>query len=282
MRKLKFLLFFSDMFKVNFILEAYTAENEEFLKTFVEQAEANQVAATASKSVVLAVDSQGNSSKPLDPMEREIQKVLDVLPHLESDFVRRLLPRYENTELAIAAVLEGNLPPDLDNTVEPLNETNQSSNAVETITNLMNQIDCGIDETTKITSKAAKMQPIRQRAEKQILNDKSHLKDLRARYQEYDYISDGDEYDDEYDDSYDAMTESETKSVARIMKMTGAINDIVDEIDDSDESDSNEQNGTQARDTSRDFCENPEAVRERWARNRQAKFGNRSQPKAPE
>lgn len=55
-----------------------------------------------------------NSFKPVDATEQEVRYVLDVLLH----FMRKILTRYENTELAIAVVLEGNLPPDLEKNAE--------------------------------------------------------------------------------------------------------------------------------------------------------------------
>lgn len=257
------------MFKVNFILEAYTGYSKEFPKTFVE-------ATPQSDAIFQFNENDGACALPIDPIQKEIQNVLDVLPHLESSFVRKLLTRYENTESAISAVLEGNLPPDLDTAVDiqlvEEIESKPSISTIQEVTNLMKQIDFNIDENTKVISKERRIQAIRPKLEKRILDDKSHIKDLQERYVEYGYVTD--DYDDEYDDSYDALTESETKSVTKNLRHSGALDSIMDDVDD-DESDSNDEEISSGRDTRNDFCENPEAVRERWAQHRQAKYGSK-------
>lgn len=244
---------------MKFLVEAYTAENPEFLKTLIQSTPTDGSVVTAA----------ANSSKPIDPIEKEVQNVLDVLPHLDASFVRKLLTRYENTELAIAAVLEGNLPPDLDDTkgVEsnPANE--------DDITKIVDHAPpYDADGTTRVITKSSKMQNIRPRAEKRILDDKRHVRELQSRYTEYGYVTD-DDYNDEYDDSYDALTESETKSVKKILRNTGALNNVMDDIDDDEDEDDNDESSGETRNTTKDFCENPEVIRERWARNRAAKFG---------
>lgn len=254
------------MFKVNFIVEAYTAQNVEFSKTIIDRSMPGEDGAAV-------ITATANSSKPIDLIEKEVQNVLDVLPHLDAMFVRKLLTRYENTELAIAAVLEGNLPPDLENNAEP-----EASPVVEDdITKMMDQVLLSdANATARVIIKNSRSQNIRPKAEKRILDDKRHVRELQNRYTEYGYVTD-DDYNDEYDDSYDALTESETKSVQKILRNTGALNNVMDEIDDSDdeEDDENDQPGDASngsRSTNKDFCENPEVIRERWARNRQAKF----------
>lgn len=250
------------MLKVNFIVDAYTADNTGFLKSTIEQP-------VPAASSVATTEAAANSSKPIDPIEKEAQKVLDVLPHLDALFVKKLLTRYENTELAIAAVLEGNLPPDLENNVEI-----EANPAVEVdITKLVEQVslyDAG--DATRVITKSSRTQNVRPRAEKRILDDKRHVRELQSRYTEYGYVTD-DDYNDEYDDSYDALAESEPKSVQKILRNTGALNNVMDEIDDDeDEESDNEQPTGETNNASKDFCENPEVIRERWARNRQAKF----------
>lgn len=259
------------MFKVNFIVEAYTAESPEFLQTMIEQS-------VPAESAMGTSVSAANSSKPLDPIEKEVQNVLDVLPHLDATFVRKLLTRYENTESAIAAVLEGNLPPDLENNTEdeaiPANPI-----AEEDLAQLVDRValyDAG--DATRVITKQSRTQNVRPRVEKRILDDKRHVRELQNRYTEYGYITD-DDYNDEYDDSYDALAESETKSVQKILRNTGALNNVMDNLDDSDDDEdtdaeegTNDQMSGAGRNSSKDFCENPELIRERWARNRQAKF----------
>ncbi|TDG38423.1 hypothetical protein AWZ03_015155 [Drosophila navojoa] len=76
-------------------------------------------------------DEANASNSPLEPLrvttpavaengairdlDLEASAVLDVLPDLGMGFIRRVLTRYENSEQAIAAILDENLPPDLTN-----------------------------------------------------------------------------------------------------------------------------------------------------------------------
>lgn len=219
--------------------------------------------------------SGSSNSKTNGQSEIAIQSVLDVLPHLTVEFVRKVLTRYDDSESAIAAVLEGNLPPDL----MDANANNEKivDKTIGKHTEVMQKLNSG-PEDREIVNIKLKTQVIRPKAEKRFLDDKSAIKDFHARNIEHGYVDD--DYDDEYDDSYDAVVETESK-VLSVLKKTGARDVLVDEIDDSEESDSNEEptNTYEQRDKTRDFCENPELARERWARNREAKYGNKRPPK---
>lgn len=271
--------------KVEFVVQGYTSG-----KTLVIKSEKNAVAADAGASsssgaaAGTSSASGSSSSKTVAPSEIAIQNVLDVLPHLEVPFVRKLLTRYDNTESAIAAVLEGNLPPDLDETIHLDSPTTEKKvgEPIEQVTEMMaNQKLDPIDR--EIVNIKIKSQIVRPKAEKRFLDDKSAIKEFHARNIEHGYVDMPDEYDDEYDDSYDAVVESESKA-RTVLKNTGAINELVDEVEDSEESESGDDNAApgEQRDKSRDFCENPEAVRERWARNREAKYGSKRPPSRPQ
>lgn len=253
---------------MDFIKQAYTAENENFR---IKNVGASSSGACSSGACSSGSNTAGECSMPLDPKEKEVQNILDVLPDLDVAFVRKLLTRYESTELAIAAVLEGNLPPDLDSTnnIEaPMNDKKPSVQ-IEKTTSAMDVLNLGAN--TQIASKHIKSQTIKSKAEKRFLNDKSSIKEFHMRNIEYGYV----DYDDDFDDSFD----EESKTATKILKNTGVINEMVDEIIESSEEDDEKTDPSQQRDNSRDFCENPEVIRERWARNREAKYGNKRPPK---
>lgn len=225
-----------------------------------------------------ASGSSSSNSKANGHSEIDIQSVLDVLPHLTVEFVRKLLTRYDDTESAIAAVLEGNLPPDLIETnANSIQESVNDVPAKQSAAEVMQQFNSG-PEDREIVDIKLKTQIVRPKAEKRFLDDKSAIKDFHARNIEHGYVED--DYDDEYDDSYDAVVETESKAMS-VLKKTGAIDVLVDEVDDSEESDEDEEttNTSGQRDKSRDFCENPELARERWARNREAKYGAKRPPR---
>lgn len=230
------------------------------------------------KDAETAAGSSSSNAKANGHSEIDIQSVLDVLPHLTVEFVRKLLTRYDDTESAIAAVLEGNLPPDLmDTNANSIPEAVSDEPVKKSAAEVMQQFKSG-PEDREIVDIKLKTQTVRPKAEKRFLDDKSAIKDFHARNIEHGYVDD--DYDDEYDDSYDAVVETESKAMS-VLKKTGAINVLVDEIEDSDESESDEEttNANGQRDKARDFCENPELARERWARNREAKYGNKRPPR---
>ncbi|XP_031628926.1 activating signal cointegrator 1 complex subunit 2 [Contarinia nasturtii] len=263
-----------DKMKIDFVVQAYTSGK---VTSLIKSDKDAANASTSSSGRQSA--STSSKSKAVGPSEIEIQNILDVLPHLEVPFVRKLLARYENTESAIAAVLEGNLPPDLDESIQvdsPMGEQ-KASEPIKQITEMVDQ-NLSLNNR-EIVNVKIKSQIVRPKAEKRFLDDKSAIKEFHARNIEHGYVDMADEYDDEYDDSYEAVVESESK-VRTILKNTGAINEMVDEVDDS-ESENDDGNAGDQRDRSRDFCENPEAIRERWARNREAKYGNKRQPPRP-
>lgn len=233
----------------------------------------------------------------------EISHVLDVLPYLGDGFVRKLLSRYDNSEQAISAVLENNLPPDLLNAnqneiyIPPdPQDTFRSQTGIERY-NVFDgdEYDILTHDNPNCIIKKKKGFPGQPKNVNQLLDDKSHIKEMKERYQQYSLIEynddDNNEYEDEYDDSYDALAESESKTAK-----SKAINKdiIVDEIEDteSEEDDDNnyddnqygnnnnnenrnQREGNNDRDNSKDFCENPEIIRARYEASRNAKFANR-------
>lgn len=268
--------------KIDFVVQGYTSSKAPVIKT--EKDAAIGASSSSSGAAGSSSASGSSSSKVVGPSEIDIQNVLDVLPHLEVSFIRKLLARYDNTESAIAAVLEGNLPPDLDETIHldsPIIEK-KLDEPIQQITEMMENHKLNPNDREIVNIKI-KSQVVRPKAEKRFLDDKSAIKEFHARNIEHGYVDMVDEYDDEYDDSYDAVVESESKA-RTILKNTGAINLLVDEVEDSEESESGDEDTAsgEQRDKSRDFCENPEAARERWARNREAKYGNKRPPPRPQ
>lgn len=261
------------MFKVDYILNAYISGQDLQIPSknghnFIEDED----------------DIEGAMALPVNDSsaDAQIQEVLNIFPHLTNEFVQKLLQRYESTEKAIAEYLEGNLPPDL--IEEELSSSrgpttsNQSSlppvpSTSDAINNNKFLDQFNFADNAKVIVKMGKGFPGDHKNASSLLNDKSHIQSLKNRYEAYGLVAEND-YDDEYDDSFDAMTESESKS-HRKAGNTGAKDFIVDEIeddDDDDNADEEDQNDENYRDKSKDFCENPEAIRERWARNRNNKF----------
>lgn len=268
------------MFKIDFIVHAFTSDSIGLDERFGKTQEIDNVV----EPDVAADDNSGGTAS--SSHDSDVQLVLDILPHLERTFVVKLLSRYENAETAIAAILEGNLPPDLDvhNATEasdptPINEPSCEKNAnLDDVSKLLDNI--GINEGTTVIIKCDKRRPMRAKNERKVLDDKSTIREWKTRYEAYGYVSE--DYEDEYDDSYDALADSETKSVNQQLKQSGALNVTLDDVDDSESDSSEEEPNRGERDPRRDFCENPEVVRERLARMRSNRFPNtHKRPTAP-
>lgn len=274
---------FSNMFKIDFIVQAFTANAAE-----TDSSDRPIASQAADPAVVDKQIAQTNTTSASSNINKDSQMVLDILPHLDVDFVVKLLSRYENAELAIGAILECNLPPDLN-----VNDTNASAAEatiipeqtlsvdndaqLNEVTKLLDNI--GVDDHTTVIIRTDKRKPVRMKDARKILDDKRAVTELKSRYYEYGYVSE--DYEDEYDDSYEALAESETKSVNQQLKQSGALNVVMDDVDDS-ESDSSDDNGLSGgRDTRRDFCENPEVVRERLARMRNNRQSNQRKGPPP-
>lgn len=117
----------------------------------------------------------------------------------------------------------------------------------------------------------------------ELLNDKSHVKNLKERYQSYGLLAEGDdEYDDEYDDSYDVFTETEPKIQ---MKIHGRMREMLpDSIEVSESEDEEEEQSATAstNKNSLDFCENPEAIRARRDQQYQVKMSKKHPNRPPQ
>lgn len=101
----------------------------------------------------------------------------------------------------------------------------------------------------------------------EVLEDKSHINQLRERYQQYSLISDENdrEYDDEYDDSYEVFSATEPKIHIRGKMRDELPGDISESSESEEETQKNPLN----------FCENPEAIRARREQEYQARVAKK-------
>lgn len=320
----------SDMVKVQFLRNAYTATSDEHFLTTSTYPPPEPISTQIKRNKPATV----NINAPL------IQSVLDVLPDLNGGFVARLLERYaNNTEQVIAAVLEGNLPPDLQPNADDV-DAESSSASVEkpykktsVAPKQSKPTDpFGFGDAPGVIVKRNKGFPGQARSLAALLDDKTHVRQLRDRYHEWGLVAEttpddrdgsgatgtagqyNNDYDDEYDDSYDAMAETERRGGANgggasrratavrnpnravFDELRDEIEDDDEDEDDEDEEDTEGATGSQPQaaaaagrgasggatssyyDRSRNFCENPEVVRERRAQAWSNKWGAARQP----
>ncbi|GAB0099409.1 activating signal cointegrator 1 complex subunit 2 [Sergentomyia squamirostris] len=276
-----------DTFKADFILQAFlSADENKFEKLPKPPKKQTQNHVNGREEVkdegacALPFDGEtGAAALPLN-IDSQIRVVQDILPDLGDGFVRKLLARYDNTEHAIAAVLEGNLPPDLDECDKSeiyIPPDPQEQLYKETGVSRINvfdgdDYDVRIREKPKGIIKTGKGFPGQPKTATALLDDKSHIKELKSRYEQYSMVTDTCDYDDEYDDSYDALTESESKKTAK--KPQSMKDVLVDEVEDEDDEEEEFEEDQPKAKNPMNFCENPEDIRARYDQKRQLKYGN--------
>lgn len=297
----------SDMVKVKFIQDAYTTTTDDhFLTTSTyPPAATHNATGTTTKPTFAA-----NGSPPSAAAAANIQSVRDVLPDLQPAFVAALLGRYaDSPEQVIAAVLEGNLPPDLLESDAPAKPAAPAVAAAAPAAPAVRSDPFGFGDAAGVIVKRNKGFPGQARTMAALLDDKTHVHQLRSRYQEWGLVAEspedgqnGNDYDDEYDDSYDALAESERRSGATrataVRNPNRAVRDELPDGDDDEEEDEEEEQGDEGQhgasggraaggggassyyDKTKNFCENPEVARERRAQQWNNKWAARA-PRKP-
>jgi activating signal cointegrator complex subunit 2 len=228
-----------------------------------------------------------------EQVQVETSKILELFPNFGVGYIRRLLAFYDNSsETVVSKILEGNLDPKFSecDELEPYIPP-ESPDKVFLATGIersniydgdkfdvMRNDEFGghIKKNGKfITKKEPKTYH-------ELLNDKSHVKEMKERYQAYGLVTENtedNEYDDEPDDSYDNFAESEPKVH---MKMHGNMRDMLpDNVEVIESEDEEDEPEASPKKNPLDFCENPEIIRQRREQQYQQrmakKFPNRPQ-----
>lgn len=247
-----------------------------------------------------------------DTLQLETSKILELFPNYGVGYIRRLLAFYDNSsEKVVAKILEGErsylnksfilncfssvdnldvsfkafdeqepfIPPEIPDKVFMATGLERSNiydgDKFDVLRN---------DEFAGHVKKNGKF--ITKKEPKtfhELLNDKSHVKNLKERYQSYGLLAEGDgEYDDEYDDSYDVFTETEPKTQ---MKFHGRMREMLPDAIEVSESEDEEEESSPTASTNKnslDFCENPEAIRARRDQQYQAKMSKKHPNRPPQ
>lgn len=114
----------------------------------------------------------------------------------------------------------------------------------------------------------------------ELLNDKSHVRNTKERYQGYGLVTEADDadYDDEYDDSYDVFADTEPKVKVRFHdRMRDMLPDTLDLPETESEDEEETVPSSAGAKPGLDFCENPEVIRAR----REQQYQNRMAKKHP-
>ncbi|KAL7744405.1 hypothetical protein ACLKA6_001792 [Drosophila palustris] len=234
-------------------------------------------------------------------LDLETSAVLDVLPDLGMGFIRRVLARYDNSEQAIAAILDENLPPDLIHNdrqevfipADPQDKLQRQTGVRHFNVHDGDRYDVLTQDNPQCIIKQGKGLPGAPRNAEQLLDDKRDIGQLKQRYQQYALVEEtpdeagGAEYDDEYDDSYEAINDGQAPPVSLLrskLQQASAASSAYeaqdasdDDRDNDDGPDSDQERDGNANSKRTDFCENPEVVRARYQQRQMAKYGQRAQ-----
>ncbi|KAH8246433.1 hypothetical protein KR026_011448 [Drosophila bipectinata] len=283
-------------YKIDFVISGYQSAlsscpngimADEFLSNPDTEEEEEDNSRTSPVSNPPAVNG-GGTTRDLDV---EVTAVLDVLPDLGTGFIRRLLLRYENSEQAIAAILDDNLPPDLAQVdrqelyvpPDPQDKLQRQTGVRHYNVHDGDRYDVLTQDKPECIIKLGKGFPGAPRNAEQLLDDKRDLEKLKDRYQQYALVEESPlengEYDDEYDDSYEALNDGQAPPVSLLRSRlqaaaaSSAYEPQDEEVDDEESSD--EADTEPAKRNPIDFCENPEITRARYQQRQMAKYGNR-------
>ena len=243
------------------------------------------------------VPKPANQKNIEETVQLETSKILELFPSYGVGYIRRLLAFYDNSsENVISKILEGNLdskfkecdeqetfiPPEIPDKVFMATGIERTNIYDGDKFDIMRN-----DEFAGHIKKNGKFITKREpKTYHELLNDKSHVKELKERYQAYGLVTENDEnneYEDEPDDSYDGFAESEPKVH---MKLHGKMRDMLpDTVEVSESEEEYDDHEGPPKKNPLDFCENPEAIRMRrdqqYQQRMAKKFPNRPQEKKP-
>ncbi|XP_026467454.1 activating signal cointegrator 1 complex subunit 2-like [Ctenocephalides felis] len=216
-----------------------------------------------------------------------IAEVSDVFPNLGSGYIKRLIDYFGTSENVISALLEDNIPKELCSLdtsepyipPDPLEELhNKLGNAHLNVFD-GDELDIRVRDVPK-----EHWQSKHKRGPKnlnELLNDKSHINEIKSKYQEYNLVYDN-VYDDEYDDSFEGPSkpiaeddDSESNS-RRPTELPRVLRKQVHNNSESEEDEEEDENSSSTPATKfQPFCENPEIIRARREAQRNNKYPNR-------
>ncbi|XP_034489809.1 activating signal cointegrator 1 complex subunit 2 [Drosophila innubila] len=292
-------------YKVDFVIAGYQKAlssctsgviADELVSSLNSDDELESVSQAAVLPTVATVETGSNRD-----LDLEATAVLDVLPDLGTGFIRRVLTRYDNSEQAIAAILDENLPPDLIHMdrqevfipADPQDKLQRQTGVRHFNVHDGDRYDVLTQDNPQCIIKQGKGLPGAPRNAEQLLDDKRDIGQLKQRYQQYALVEEtpdeagGAEYDDEYDDSYEAINDGQAPPVSLLrakLQQASATSSAYeaqdasdDDRDDDDGPDSDQERNANGNSKRTDFCENPEVVRARYQQRQMAKYGQRAQ-----
>nr|XP_046241896.1 activating signal cointegrator 1 complex subunit 2 [Scatophagus argus] len=173
---------------------------------------------------MLDVPQKGNNGSVCSVSGTELESLLscirDLLPDLGEGFLLACLKEYDyNSELVINNILEGRLAPNLDklDRAMPRPVKEELPDVLNSRSNVFDDDEFDVFRREQVDMSRIWKGRRKGESTREMLNDKQHVAEQRARYQAYETVVDEvviepgesaatyslDDYDDEYDDTYD-------------------------------------------------------------------------------
>ncbi|XP_052900621.1 activating signal cointegrator 1 complex subunit 2 [Anopheles moucheti] len=264
-----------DQVKYDFIQNAYAKDREVHGTHSIMNSEQD-----TDQEVKASVEQQEIEQR----IEHNVQYIMELLPHLEAAQIRKVVCSYDNVEEAVSVLLEQENPNPESQPVDgqeefyipndPLDEFYLRTGIDRLNVYDGDEFDVMVNDKVKGIIKKGKGMPGQPKSLNALLDDKSHIQQVRHIYRQFDLIAENDLDDDEYDDSFEAMTESESRHVKLSKDARNTfVNEVLDNESDSENESEDEQEANQ--NPSLAFCENPELARKRYEDKMHSKYLHR-------
>ncbi|ELT91381.1 hypothetical protein CAPTEDRAFT_220768 [Capitella teleta] len=223
-----------------------------------------------------------------------ISSVHDLLPDLGEGFIELCLEELDyNVERVINCVLEGRLPPSLDDIERTLERTKPTSDETESLLeqrrNIFDNDDFDVFSKEKVASDQIHQGKKEKSQDMSVLEDKSGIENFRELYNRYgseDVESIYDkviEYDDEYDDTYDSHLigandgdSADELAAKKVPLIFGNLNQRQQQA--SGEESEDDSDGEESQPLRDAFVQDPAKLREAQARRRATQQARRGRP----
>ncbi|RVE67750.1 hypothetical protein OJAV_G00084860 [Oryzias javanicus] len=248
---------------------------------------------------------KGNAACPVGGAELEslLSVIRDLFPDLGEGFLLACLQEFHyNTELVINNILEDRLPPALDqlDRAAPRPVKEELPAVLSSRSNVFDDDEFDVFRRDQVDM--TRVWKGRRKAEnvREMLNDKQHIAQQRARYQAYDTVVEEvavqpgdaaaaaygpDDYDDEYDDTYDMnqVGANDLDGDSLLSRRAFTVPQVLrtrtkPEEEEEEEEDEEEEGGSQNPASRDQFVQDPALLRERAAARRAALQQRRGVP----
>ncbi|XP_052860309.1 activating signal cointegrator 1 complex subunit 2 [Anopheles cruzii] len=242
-----------DEFKFDYIRQAYT----------ISDGPTKQASFGFANEDDLSLNFDTNDTKDeergnAEQIEKNVDYVLDILPHLSPDYVREVVSRCNNLEQIVIDLLESNPANNADHISVPLDPLDEffAQTGIDRL-NIYDgdEFDVMVNSSVAGVIKKGKGMPGEPKTLNELLDDKSHVNQMRHLYQRFDHISENEDNEE--------MAERESRHVTVVREIKNIVDNDMDNESEVDDQYSDTEIDTK-KPAPLSFCLNPEVARKRY------------------